>query len=117
MLFQVVIKYSPDANPVRTPHGMNKLMAFARWMDEQTEYPDVRIVGQVYWCIEEASPAGYGVFACGRRERLLDYLAGMRRAGSVDIHEVKPLAVLLAEGEAKLEGGLKGLAEHQSLDR
>ena len=92
-------------------------MAFARWMEDQTEYPDVHIVGQVYWCIDEEAPAGFGIFSCGRRDRLASYLSEMRRATSIEIREVKPLQELMMEGEAKLEGGLRGLSEHQSLDK
>ena len=117
MIFQVVVRYDPGANPVRTPHGMQKLMAFARWIEEQDEYPDVRLLGEVYWSIDEDAPAGFAVFACGRRERLEAYLSGMRRAAAIEIHQVKPMRDLMMEGAAKLEGGLKGLPPLRSLDR
>tara|TARA_R110000868_G_scaffold11516_3_gene56301 strand:- start:1368 stop:1724 length:357 start_codon:yes stop_codon:yes gene_type:complete len=116
MLFQVIVRYDPAKNPVRTPHGMQRLMDFARWIEVQTEYPDVRPAGQVYWSIDEDAPEGYGIFAAPRRQRLEAYLTGMRRAAEIEIHEVKPLAELLQEGAAKLEGGLSGLALHRSLD-
>lgn len=117
MLFQVTITYDPASNPVRTRHGMEKLMAFAQWMAAQTEFPDVHVVGQIYWSIDEEHPAGYGVFSCGRRERLQAYLSEMRRAAQITIHEIKPVDELLAEGAAKLEGSLKGRPPFLPLDR
>lgn len=92
-------------------------MEFAQWIEVQTEFPDVRPAGQVFWSVDESAPHGYGVFSSPRRERLLDYLSGMRRAAEIEVYEIKSLPELMLEGEAKLETGLSKLAPHHSLDK
>lgn len=100
-MFQVVVEFPRDRDPVRMRHGLTHLLEYAEWVQTQTEFPDVRGLTSIVWGCEE--PIGFGLFEAPSEERLREFLAPLRRYQQLRILPCKYLHEVMQLGREKLE--------------
>jgi hypothetical protein len=106
MMFQIVVKFSSARDPIRMPHALGKLMEFARWIEDQDEYPNVKRLAPITWGCEQ--PVGFGLYEAGSEEELRSFLKGMRRTESIEIIPCKYLHEVIELGRERLQAMAAG---------
>jgi hypothetical protein len=100
MKYLVLIDYTDNDDPIRSPHGLSRLLAFGRELDGLVTAAGVERLTPVLW--ECRAPRGYCVFEADD-PALLEPLTGrFGHKPKISVRQVRFLDELLTLGEEVL---------------
>jgi hypothetical protein len=99
-MFQVVIEFPAERDPVRHQHGLAKLLEYANWVEAQTEFPTVRRLTPIVWACEE--PVGFGLYEAESEGDLQSFLARLHNTESVRVLPCRYLSEVMQLAELRL---------------
>jgi hypothetical protein len=100
MKLLVVIDYTGSDDPIRHPHGLSRLLAFASQLEELVAAAGVTPLTPVIWECE--APKGYVVFEADNHDRLAPLLARFGHHPRISVLHVRFLDELKVLGREVL---------------
>ncbi len=100
MMFQVVVEFALERDPVRQRHGLRRLLDYAHWLEHQQEHPGVRPLSPIVWGCEQ--PIGFGLYEADDAQELHAMLAHLHNTTRVSVIPCKYLDEVMQLAEVRL---------------
>ncbi len=94
MIFHVTIEFAVERDPIRQLHGLGRLLAFGRQLEEREAALGLRRLSPVAWGCEQ--PLGFALYEAPSEAPLRELLGGLHNTREIRVVACKDLTEVMA---------------------